>query len=88
MAARRPTGWRLRAFGLVDASRRPKRAPITRSAGVSRIGTWFSEDQQKRVAPACRSSFAPTNAAATIDECLASLEALTYPDFGDHLHQR
>jgi GT2 family glycosyltransferase len=72
----RPVGdW---AFGLVDASRRPKRAyhAVSGVFGSAR----FSEDQQKE-SPRVSVVVCAYNAAATIDECLASLEALTYPDF-------
>lgn len=67
--------WR---FGLVDASRRAKPA----YAAVQRV---FQSPPSAHVVPEARPRVSVVvcayNAAATIDECLTSLEQLRYPDF-------
>ena len=66
------------AFGLVDAGRRAKLA----HQAVRRVFTSapFREHQQTTW-PRVSVVVCAHNAADTIDECLASLEALRYPDF-------
>jgi GT2 family glycosyltransferase len=65
-------------FGLVDVSGRPKLALHT----VSRV---FAEapfpDTQRQEWPKVSVVVCAYNAASTIDECLTSLERLTYPSF-------
>ena len=66
------------AFGLVDAARRPKPAAY-RVAEVFRDAP-FSADEQ-RTWPKVSVVICAYNAAATLEDCLSSLERLTYPDF-------
>ena len=65
------------AFGLVDATRRPKPA----LAVVSQVlkDAPFSESDRQRW-PKVSVVVCAYNAADTIDDCLTSLRALTYPD--------
>ena len=64
------------AFGLVDAERRPK--PVLQS-----VADVFSSVPFSAAEPHTRVSVlvCAYNAADTLDECLTSLEQLTYPDF-------
>lgn len=68
------TDW---AFGLVDAGRRPKPA-------LQEVADVFSSVPFAAVAPTLRAKVSVVvcayNAEATLHECLASLERLTYPD--------
>ena len=66
------------AFGLVDSERRPKLALQT----VSRVmaGAPFPADQRANW-PHVSVVVCAYNAEATIDECLTSLEHLTYPSY-------
>jgi GT2 family glycosyltransferase len=66
------------AFGLVDRERRPKAA----LASVSRAfaDAPFSVEQRERW-PTVSVVVCAYNAADTLDDCLASLDQLTYPDF-------
>ena len=64
------------AFGLVDAERRPK--PVLQSvADVFSSVPFSAADTRTRVSVLV----CAYNAADTLDECLTSLEQLTYPDF-------
>lgn len=66
------------AFGLVDAKRRPK--PVLRSVAEVFSGVPFAAK-----GPSLRVKVSVVvcayNAAETLNECLTSLETLTYPDF-------
>ena len=66
------------AFGLVDAERRPK--PVLQS-----VADVFSSVPFSATEPRTRVKVSVVvcayNAAETLDECLTSLERLTYPDF-------
>ena len=66
------------AFGLVDAARRPK--PALRAVVGAFADAPFSE-AERRTWPKISVVVCAYNEAATIDECLASIENLTYPDF-------
>ena len=66
------------AFGLVDAARRPKPA-------LGAVARAFAEapfpEAERRTWPRISVVVCAYNEAATIDECLTSIENLTYPDF-------
>jgi GT2 family glycosyltransferase len=64
------------AFGLVDASRQPKRAYFD----VQRVFRSLPLDHLAET-PRVSVVVCAYNAAATIDECLQALEGLNYPDF-------
>ena len=66
------------AFGLVDCARRPKPA----LAAVSRAfaDAPFNESTRRQW-PSVSVVVCAYNAAETLDDCLASLQKLTYPDF-------
>jgi GT2 family glycosyltransferase len=66
------------AFGLVDHDRRPK--PTAESVARVFLNVPFSEEQQ-RAWPNVSVVVCAYNAAETLDECLTSLEQLTYPDY-------
>ena len=66
------------AFGLVDAQRRPK-AALTAAAQAFAAAP-FDRDEQKRW-PEVSVIVCAYNADDTIEDCLASLGRLTYPDF-------
>jgi GT2 family glycosyltransferase len=66
------------AFGLVDAERRPKPA----LEAVSRVFASAPFDERDRARwPRVSVVVCAYNAEDTIDECLSSLERLTYPDY-------
>ena len=67
------TDW---SFGLVDAARRPKRA-YAEVQRVFRAGPFGDAPVSPRVSVIVSAY----NAAATLDECLASLEIVNYPDY-------
>ena len=66
------------AFGLVDAARTPKPA-------LGAVARAFAEapfpEAERRTWPKISVVVCAYNEAATIDECLTSIENLTYPDF-------
>ena len=66
------------AFGLVDAERRPK--PVLQSVADVFSSVPFSA-AEPRTRPKVSVVVCAYNAAETLDECLTSLERLTYPDF-------
>ena len=66
------------AFGLVDAARKPK--PALRAVSGAFADAPFSE-AERSTWPKVSVVVCAYNEAATIDECLASIENLTYPDF-------
>lgn len=66
------------AFGLVDAGRRPK--PALRAVADVFSGVPFSV-AELRTCPKVSVVVCAYHAAETLDECLTSLEQLTYPDF-------
>ena len=66
------------AFGLVDAERKPK--PALRAAAVAFADAPFPA-AERRAWPKISVVVCAYNEAATIDECLTSIENLTYPDF-------
>ena len=66
------------AFGLVDAARKPK--PALRAVAEAFAHAPFPEPE-RRTWPKISVVVCAYNEAATIDECLASIENLTYPDF-------
>lgn len=66
------------AFGLVDAARAPK--PALRAVAEAFAHAPFSE-AERRTWPKVSVVVCAYNEAATIDECLTSIENLTYPDF-------
>lgn len=66
------------AFGLVDAGRRQK--PAYRSVQEVFQSAPFPEDE-RATWPRISVAVCAYNAAATLEECLASIEALHYPDF-------
>ena len=65
------------AFGLVDRERRPKAA----FQAASRVFASVPFDGERRRWPKVSVVVCAHNAASTLDECLASLERLTYPDY-------
>lgn len=66
------------AFGLVDTDRRPKPAyRVVQDAFQSGPFT----DSERASWPRVSVAVCAYNAAATLEECLASIEALRYPDF-------
>ncbi len=66
------------AFGLVDAERKPK--PALRAAAEAFADAPFPA-AERRAWPKISVVVCAYNEAATIDECLTSIENLTYPDF-------
>ena len=64
------------AFGLVDAERRPK--PVLQSVADVFSSPVFRRRNRAAVVSVVVCAY---NAAETLDECLTSLERLTYPDF-------
>jgi GT2 family glycosyltransferase len=66
------------AFGLVDADRRPK--PVLHSVANVFSSVPFPASD-RRATPKVSVVVCAYNAAATLDECLTSLEELAYPDF-------
>ena len=66
------------AFGLVDAERRPK--PALQAVADVFSSVPFSA-AELRTCPKVSVVVCAYNAADTLDECLTSLEQLTYPDF-------
>ena len=66
------------AFGLVDAERRPK--PALQSVAEVFASVPFSAEEL-RASPKVSVVVCAYNAAETLDQCLTSLEQLTYPDF-------
>lgn len=66
------------AFGLVDRARRPKPALTAVREAFDEVP--FSASDKARW-PKVSVVVCAYNAASTIDECLTSLEGLTYPDF-------
>ena len=66
------------AFGLVDAARKPK--PALRAVAEAFADAPFPE-AERRAWPKISVVVCACDEAATIDECLASIEDLTYPDF-------
>ena len=66
------------SFGLVDAARAPK--PALRAVAEAFADAPFSE-AERGTWPKVSVVVCAYNEAATIDECLASIENLTYPDF-------
>lgn len=67
-------GW---SFGLTDSARRPKAA----LEAVSRVFQTSRYDLRRTPWPRVSVVVASYNGAATLDECLGSLERLTYPDY-------
>ena len=65
-------------FGLVDGDRRPKSAATAVAAAFANAP--FSREQQKTW-PMVSAVICAYNAADTLDDCLTSLERLTYPDY-------
>jgi GT2 family glycosyltransferase len=65
-------------FGLVDAERRPK--PVLQSVAEVFSSIPFSAAEQRSY-PKVSVLVCAYNAADTLEECLTSLEALTYPDY-------
>jgi GT2 family glycosyltransferase/DNA-binding beta-propeller fold protein YncE len=65
------------AFGLVDAERHPK--PALAAVGKAFADAPFAPDERERW-PKVSVVVCAYNAADTIDDCLRSLAALTYPD--------
>ncbi|MDO8794691.1 MAG: glycosyltransferase, partial [Vicinamibacterales bacterium] len=66
------------AFGLVDSQRRPK--PAARAVAAAFENAPFTR-QARSTWPRVSVVVCAYNAADTLDDCLASLEALTYPDY-------
>ena len=66
------------AFGLVDAARRPK--PALGAVARALAEAPFPE-AERRTWPKISVVVCAYNEAATIDECLTSIENLTYPDY-------
>jgi len=66
------------SFGLVDAERRPK--PALNAVADAFARAPFSAEEQLRW-PKVSVIICAYNAAATLEDCLSSLERLTYPDF-------
>ena len=73
------------AFGLVDAERRPK--PALAAVESAFADAPFAADERSRW-PKVSVVVCAYNAADTIDDCLTSLAALTYPRNGGHRRQR
>ena len=67
------------AFGLVDRERRPKPAARGRRGGVRRRAVLRASAQ--RTWPRVSVVVCAYNAADTLEDCLRSLERLTYPDY-------
>ena len=67
-------GW---SFGLTDCDRRPKAA----LEAVGRVFRANRHDLRETPWPRVSVVVASYNGAATLDECLSSLERLTYPDY-------
>ena len=66
------------AFGLVDRERRPK--PAARAVAAAFADAPFSRERQ-RTWPRVSVVVCAYNAADTLEDCLRSLEQLTYPDY-------
>jgi O-antigen biosynthesis protein len=68
-------GWK---FGLVDRDRRPK--PAARAVSAAFADAQFTHDAQ-RTWPRVSVVVCAYNAADTLEDCLSSLDRLTYPDY-------
>ena len=79
MVARRPSTVDDWAFGLVDRDRRPK--PARCAPSPRRSPTRRSAHESSAAWPRVSVVVCAYNAADTLDDCLASLERLTYPDY-------